>query len=81
MKMAEGWKRGQGTYSKVSDGKDRVRQGGGADKPHGSPRQLNIETIEDHSKIGMGFETARRTGAEVHDETGGAARKLPKDMR
>ncbi len=57
-----------GPYSK-DDGKDRIRQGDKGDKPFGSPRQLNINMIHDHSEIGMG------------KETGGASRKLPKDFR
>jgi hypothetical protein len=71
-KKLEGWKKGQGVYSQVSDGKDKIVQGTYKDRVSGDDPdtyELDIEKIHDHSAIGLG------------SATGGASRKLPKDMR
>jgi hypothetical protein len=44
----------EGAYSKVTGHGDKVRQGGGADKPYGSPRQLDVDVIDDHSSLSGG---------------------------
>ena len=38
----------------VDKGKDKIRQNDTADKPYGSPRQLNIDVIDDHSSLSGG---------------------------
>jgi hypothetical protein len=71
-KKIEGWQKGEGPYAGNKGNKDPIRQGTYKDRVSGDDPgtyELNIEKIHDHSSIGTG------------SETGGASRKLPKDMR
>jgi len=54
-KGKQGYERGAGVYSQVGNTKDPVRQDrNSGDKPYGSPRQLDVEVIHDHSSLGGG---------------------------